>query len=149
MAEGNFGDTQGVGDGVIERRVHFGPGYRVYFAWEGPTLTILLGGGDKNAQPDDIARARGELGNSGETTESGKRAEVTMPLSEDWKIAEPRALKRDQEYFALTVEGVRELLGTGDDEDQLVARGIARGLLELEFETDAELLELLKRPVSA
>ncbi len=72
-----------------------------------------------------------------------------MPLSEDWKIAERRALKRDPEYFALTVAGVKELLTTGDDEDRRVAHNIARGLLELEFETDAELLELLKQPISA
>ena len=72
-----------------------------------------------------------------------------MPLSEDWKIAERRALKRDPEYFALTVEGVKELLATDNDEDRRVALNIARGLLELEFETDAELLELLKQPISA
>ena len=72
-----------------------------------------------------------------------------MSLSEDWKIAERRALKRDPEYFILTVEGVEELLATGDDEDRRVAHSIARGLLELEFETDAELLELLRQPISA
>ena len=58
MEEGNLGDVHGVGEGVIERRVNFGPGYRIYFAWDGPMLVILLGGGDKSNQPNDIFRAK-------------------------------------------------------------------------------------------
>lgn len=58
MTEGNLGDSHSVGEGVIERRIHFGPGYRIYFAWDGPTLIILLGGGDKSDQRDDIAIAK-------------------------------------------------------------------------------------------
>jgi len=58
MADGNLGDVRGVGEGVIERRADFGPGYRIYFARDGPDLVILLGGGDKSAQRDDIPRAR-------------------------------------------------------------------------------------------
>lgn len=58
MSDGNTGDIRHVGGAVIERRVHFGPGYRLYFAWDGPTLIILLGGGDKSDQRNDIANAR-------------------------------------------------------------------------------------------
>ena len=58
MEDGNLGDVRGVGEGVMERRVDFGPGYRIYFAWDGPTLVILLGGGDKSSQRDDIDRAK-------------------------------------------------------------------------------------------
>lgn len=58
MEEGNLGDVRGVGEGVMERRVDFGPGYRVYFGWDGPKLIILLGGGDKSTQRNDIDRAR-------------------------------------------------------------------------------------------
>ena len=53
-----MGDVQSVGGEVIERWVHFGPGYRLYFAWDGPTLIILLGGGDKSSQRNDITSAR-------------------------------------------------------------------------------------------
>lgn len=42
----------------MERRVDIGPGYRVYFGWDGPRLIILLGGGDKGTQRSDIDRAR-------------------------------------------------------------------------------------------
>ncbi len=72
-----------------------------------------------------------------------------MPRSQDWRIAERRTIKRDPELCAETVKGIRELLATDDDEDRRVAHHLARGLLELEFETDAELLEMLKQPISA
>lgn len=55
---GNLGDTRAVGTGVREMRVHFGPGYRVYFAQRGRIVLVLLCGGDKSTQPRDIARAQ-------------------------------------------------------------------------------------------
>lgn len=58
MELGNFGDTKAVGGGVSERRIDFGPGYRVYFAKDGNTLVILLGGGTKKRQPRDIDKAK-------------------------------------------------------------------------------------------
>ena len=58
MEEGNFGDFRGVGEGVMERRVNFGPGYRIYYAWDGPMLVILLGGGGKSDQCNDIDRSK-------------------------------------------------------------------------------------------
>jgi putative addiction module killer protein len=54
---GNFGDTRSVGDGVLELRIHFGPGFRVYFGREGASVVILLCGGDKSSQERDIDRA--------------------------------------------------------------------------------------------
>jgi putative addiction module killer protein len=58
MRAGNLGDVRSVGNGVLERRVWLGPGYRIYFTWDGPKLIILLGGGDKSDQRDDITRAQ-------------------------------------------------------------------------------------------
>ncbi len=57
-ALGNFGDCEPVGDGVSEMRVHFGPGYRVYFVRKGATVYVLLTGGDKGTQRRDIERAK-------------------------------------------------------------------------------------------
>ncbi len=55
---GNFGDVKPVGEGVSERRIDFGPGYRVYFGQDGQRLVILLVGGTKKRQQRDIEQAR-------------------------------------------------------------------------------------------
>ena len=55
---GNFGDCHGVGGGVHELRIDYGPGYRVYFGQEGTTVVVLLCGGDKDTQTDDIETAQ-------------------------------------------------------------------------------------------
>jgi putative addiction module killer protein len=57
LAVGNFGDCKALGEGICELRVDYGPGYRVYFARVGKMTLLLLGGGDKRRQSDDIARA--------------------------------------------------------------------------------------------
>lgn len=58
LAGGNAGDTKSVGDGVQELRLHFGPGYRIYYMWRDGMLIILLNGGVKSTQARDIAKAK-------------------------------------------------------------------------------------------
>lgn len=58
LGDGNFGDARSVGDGVHELRLHFGPGYRIYFTRRGERIILLLCGGDKRSQQRDIARAK-------------------------------------------------------------------------------------------
>ena len=57
LSLGNPGDVAPVGEGVSEMRIHYGPGYRVYFVQRGDTVAILLGGGDKASQEKDIRKA--------------------------------------------------------------------------------------------
>jgi putative addiction module killer protein len=57
LAAGNFSNVKGVGSGVFEYRIDFGPGYRVYFGKDGEQLVILLGGGIKKRQQHDIDAA--------------------------------------------------------------------------------------------
>src|SRR5947208_1588248 len=54
---GNFSNVKGVGSGVFECRIDFGPGYRVYFGKHGERIVILLGGGTKRGQYKDIKLA--------------------------------------------------------------------------------------------
>lgn len=55
---GNFGDCEPIGAGVSEMRIHYGPGYRVYFMRSGAAVYLLLWGGDKGSQRRDIERAK-------------------------------------------------------------------------------------------
>ena len=58
LRDGNAGDAKPVGEGVSELRIDHGPGYRVYFAWRGAVILLLLCGGDKSTQAKDIAKAK-------------------------------------------------------------------------------------------
>ncbi len=57
LVQGNFSRVKGVGAGVYECTIDFGPGYRIYFGKDGERLVILLGGGTKKRQQQDIAKA--------------------------------------------------------------------------------------------
>jgi putative addiction module killer protein len=56
---GNLGDAKSVGSGVFERRIDWGPGYRIYLGRDGDRLVILLSGGAKSRQQADIRKAKG------------------------------------------------------------------------------------------
>ncbi len=58
MEQGNFSNVKGVGAGIHEYRIDFGPGYRIYFGKDGDRLVLLLAGGTKKRQDADIAGAK-------------------------------------------------------------------------------------------
>ena len=58
MESGNFGTTRSVGEGILELKIDFGPGYRVYFLRDSEQIVVLLCGEDKGDQPRDILKAR-------------------------------------------------------------------------------------------
>jgi putative addiction module killer protein len=57
LSEGNSSRVKPIGEGAAEIRIDRGPGYRIYFGWDGKTLVVLLGGGTKRRQQRDIADA--------------------------------------------------------------------------------------------
>src|ERR1700682_5200897 len=59
MEQGSFSKVKGVGSGVFEYKIDFGPGYRIYFGKDGESLVILIGGGTKKRQQQDIAAVHG------------------------------------------------------------------------------------------
>ena len=58
MEKGNPGDTRSVGKGILEMRIDYGPGYRIYYLHRGAQIVILLCGGDKRTQQQDIRGAQ-------------------------------------------------------------------------------------------
>lgn len=58
LAYGHAGDAEPAGEGISELRIHYGPGYRIYFQKRGNMVIVLLCGGDKNTQAKDIKTAK-------------------------------------------------------------------------------------------
>ena len=58
LLEGNFSNVKSLGGGISELKIHYGPGYRVYYTERKGLIIILLAGGDKSTQERDIAKAR-------------------------------------------------------------------------------------------
>ena len=58
LSRGNPGDVEPIGEGCSEMRIDYGPGYRVYYKDTGREIVIILCGGDKSTQQNDIARAK-------------------------------------------------------------------------------------------
>ncbi|PDS76432.1 addiction module antitoxin RelB [Rhizobium sp. L43] len=58
LATGHAGDASPIGEGLSELRIHYGPGYRIYYCKRGETIIVLLCGGDKSTQETDIRTAK-------------------------------------------------------------------------------------------
>ncbi|MBQ0798296.1 MAG: type II toxin-antitoxin system RelE/ParE family toxin [Porticoccaceae bacterium] len=58
LRQGNSGDSKSLGTGLHELRIHFGPGYRIYYTRKSGLVILLLCGGEKSSQSKDIAHAR-------------------------------------------------------------------------------------------
>jgi putative addiction module killer protein len=110
LSLGNMSNVKGVGSGVSELRIDFGPGYRVYFGKDGEQLVILLGGGTKQRQQRDISCRNRELGR----LQTEKIREAAMPLTRDFKETIRDRVQRDSEFRKeLLREGLDAML-SGD-----------------------------------
>ena len=61
LEQGNFSNAKGIGGGIFEYKIDFGPGYRIYFGKDGERIVIILGGGTKRRQQKDINAAKAYL----------------------------------------------------------------------------------------
>lgn len=115
LGQGNLSNVKGVGEGVLEYRINFGPGYRVYFGRDGEALVILLTGGTKKRQPQDIARAIGMCGRTTSSAGAGRdETEDNMALTRSFKELVQRHVADDPAFAqALLREGIDTML-TGD-----------------------------------
>ncbi|MCY4311565.1 MAG: hypothetical protein OXC54_09700 [Rhodospirillaceae bacterium] len=111
---GNISGVKGVGGGVLEHRIDFGPGYRVYFGRDGETLVVLLGGGTLGPPASGCgSRPRALAGLQASETARGLR---TMLLTRDLKETIQTRTERDPTFCEeLLKEGVERLL-SGDVE---------------------------------
>ena len=115
LEQGNVSNVKTVGEGVLEYRIDWGPGYRVYFGRDGDVLVILLTGGTKQRQQNDIEAAK-EVGGLQAATTTGKIMEADMALTKSFKELVQRRVADDFEFAdALLREGIDTML-TGDVE---------------------------------
>ena len=85
---------KGVGAGVFEYRIDFGPGYRVYFGKDGDAVVILLGAGRRNTRAATLRPYTSD----GPTTRSGRRRRSDMPLTREFKETVQARLRADRKY---------------------------------------------------
>ena len=141
MELGNFSNVKGVGAGVFETRIDFGPGYRVYFGKDGEAVVILLGGGTQKQQDRDIATP----GAVERVQEAKAAGEMRMALTREFKETVQARTTQDRQYRKeLLREGVECLL-TGDlDTGKAILRDYINATIGFE-----ELSRLTRRPAKS
>jgi putative addiction module killer protein len=137
---GDFSNVKGVGAGVLEYRIDFGPGYRVYFGKDGDAVVILLCGGTKKRQDRDIAMAH-----DGSTTRSARPRRSDVPLTREFKQTVQARLQSDRKYRKeLLREGVECLLAGDLDAGKAILRDYINATIGFD-----ELSRRTKRPAKS
>ena len=131
LEQGNLSNAKGVGEGVLEYRINFGPGYRVYFGRDGNELVILLTGGTKKRQQRDIAGAI-EMWADYKSARRGDRR-MTMPLTRSFKDLVQRHVAEDPAYAeALLREGIDTMLAGDVDAGKAILRDYIKATVGFE-----------------
>ena len=121
IQQGNFSNAKGVGAGVYEYRIDFGPGYRIYFGKDGDRLVILVGGGTKKRQQEDINTALAPV--AGLQTAKRDRKVTAMALTRDFKETIRARVKRDPGFRkALLREGIENFLSGDVETGKIILR---------------------------
>ena len=110
MEQGNFSKAKGVGAGVYEYKIDFGPGYSIYFGRDGDHLVVLIGGGTKKRQHKDV-HGPGALGGLQAKEETG---DSVMPLTHDFKETIRARAQRDPDFRQALLREAVECIINGD-----------------------------------
>lgn len=135
LEQGNFSNVKGIGEGIFEYRVDFGPGYRIYFGKDGDRIVILVGGGTKKRQSHDIKAAKRCW-----QTYKARMRYMGMAITKDFRETVKARAETDPEFRrALLIEAVHAFL-TRDVE---VGKSILRDYINatVGFEELAEALD--------
>ena len=120
LAEGNTSNVKPIGEGAAELKINRGPGYRVYFGWDGKVLVILLGGGTKRRQQNDT-RPRCAAGAI--TRSASALKDDAMPLTRSFRDTVRARAEREPAFRrALFQEAVQALLQGETDEGRAALR---------------------------
>jgi len=121
IQQGNFSNAKGVGTGVYEYRIHFGPGYRIYFGKDGDQLVILVGGGTKKTPAGRHQYCIGSMARL-QRTKKGRKV-TTMALTRDFKETIRARVKRDTGFRkALLREGIENFLSGDVETGKIILR---------------------------
>ena len=110
MEQGNFSNAKGVGGGVMEYKIDFGPGYRIYFGKDGDRLVILVAGGSKKRQARDIAAAQERCW----ITNGERNRRHSMPLTHDFKETIRARAQAEPEFRLALLREAIECIINGD-----------------------------------
>ena len=120
--DGNLSNVKTVGGGVLEYKVDFGPGYRIYFGRDGERLVILLAGGVKKRQREDIRLAKANW----DDYRSRKTRKNTMPLTKDFRETIRERAQREPRFRRALLREAIDLLLSGDEK---MGRAILRNYI--------------------
>jgi len=133
MEQGNLSNVKGVGEGVLECRIDFGPGYRIYFGRDGETIIVLLTGGTKKRQQRDIdaAHAYWQDYKRGSADEVERRR--TMAKTKSFKELVQGRVKADKKFAeALLREGIDAMLSGDVDTGKTILRDYIKATVGFE-----------------
>ena len=111
IADGNLSNVKAVGNSVLEYKIDFGPGYRIYFGRDGDRLVILLAGGKKKRRTSSRLRRIGKITGKGRLRLGGQK----MALTKDFRETIRERAQREPQFRKALLREAIELMLSGDE----------------------------------
>ena len=133
MQQGNFSNVKSVGGGVLEYKIDFGPGYRIYFGRDGDKIVILLTGGTKKRQQRDIDAAQSYWRDYKQGKRGERSTETMMAKTKPFTDLVQARVKADKKFAeALLREGIDALLSGDVDTGKTILRDYIKATVGFE-----------------